>query len=555
MTKEQEDALLSDSKPAQGYAKLTIRDCIMRRFAKVATPTWEALCQLEAGEISKGKALETIRQEAERMERENWHLLQSENQALIATRDRLAAEVERKEEERKRAVQKAQESYDAWDQLRADLAAEREYIKRLDQVIDDEGVADPCISPLEDLERAIRKLKADLATAKTQLTQRDPGEQANVLNKQLVAELRKELDESKAQAGKAFEDNVALTQAKEQLEKWHEDHLRIMAASDASFREARTTVAHLWRDIDQPGIAGICAKLLETSKELAAAKAQVEEFKAIGAGLQRVNSALQQQLAAITAERDAEREQGENRLGVIRAQDATRLRLRDERDAALSRAETAERRVKVLEEDGKCGYEALQEIKRTADKGPIEVLATDAIWAIDAALAPISTEVISNDSGSGSQAAASLPGPEKSAETRPHHIPEPSEGCASPAVTFLHEGQACPECGGITRERNGVDVEFHSQTCSRLKQLPPRNSPANVRTGGAGEWLPIETAPKDWKEIQGWNKHGWIPRLRHHKRSGWQYEEKGVWWSFSDSSQPTHWQPLPSAPAPQEGGV
>lgn len=87
MNKEQEDALLDDSKPALGYAKLTIRDCIMRRFAKVATPTWEALCQLEAGEISKGKALQIIREEAERMERENFPEMETELQQL-----RLAAD-------------------------------------------------------------------------------------------------------------------------------------------------------------------------------------------------------------------------------------------------------------------------------------------------------------------------------------------------------------------------------------------------------------------------------------------------------------------------------
>lgn len=73
--------------------KLTIRDCIMRRFAKVATPTWEALCQLEADEISKGKALEIIRDEAELMERENWKLLQTENAELESTNSKLAAEI------------------------------------------------------------------------------------------------------------------------------------------------------------------------------------------------------------------------------------------------------------------------------------------------------------------------------------------------------------------------------------------------------------------------------------------------------------------------------
>lgn len=64
--------------------KITIRDCIMRRFCKVASPTWQALCQVEDGEISKGKALEIIREECEHMERENFPELIAERETALA---------------------------------------------------------------------------------------------------------------------------------------------------------------------------------------------------------------------------------------------------------------------------------------------------------------------------------------------------------------------------------------------------------------------------------------------------------------------------------------
>lgn len=59
------------------------------------------------------------------------------------------------------------------------------------------------------------------------------------------------------------------------------------------------------------------------------------------------------------------------------------------------------------------------------------------------------------------------------------------------------------------------------------------------------EWQPIETAPKDEELILAgqWLSGRWEVR-------------NGRWlanrWPFVGFSQPTHWMPLPTPPAPQE---
>lgn len=58
---------------------------------------------------------------------------------------------------------------------RRKLESRNDYIRQLDRVIDDERVADSCINPLEDLQRAIRKLKLDRDTA---LAAKDAAEKA-----------------------------------------------------------------------------------------------------------------------------------------------------------------------------------------------------------------------------------------------------------------------------------------------------------------------------------------------------------------------------------------
>ncbi|QLB38245.1 hypothetical protein phiGT1_33 [Sulfitobacter phage phiGT1] len=82
--------------------------------------------------------------------------------------------------------------------------------------------------------------------------------------------------------------------------------------------------------------------------------------------------------------------------------------------------------------------------------------------------------------------------------------------------------------------------------------------------GMVPQWRPIETAPKDGTEFQVWlskkNGHGfWDPRARYNKNNCFQlwgrvdYDIDG--WEIYPGLEPTHWMPLPEAPAlSHEGG-
>lgn len=67
------------------------------------------------------------------------------------------------------------------------------------------------------------------------------------------------------------------------------------------------------------------------------------------------------------------------------------------------------------------------------------------------------------------------------------------------------------------------------------------------------DWWPIETAPKDGSRILVWDGEPEIVRwddVSHDYRKGWASGglfSEHAWWY--DESFPTHWQPLPSAPA------
>jgi hypothetical protein len=58
-----------------------------------------------------------------------------------------------------------------------------------------------------------------------------------------------------------------------------------------------------------------------------------------------------------------------------------------------------------------------------------------------------------------------------------------------------------------------------------------------------GDWLPIETAPKDGTEVMGWSKrHGFhIGTVTPYKKPEMP-KRHGGWF------QPSHWTPLPSPP-------
>ena len=62
-------------------------------------------------------------------------------------------------------------------------------------------------------------------------------------------------------------------------------------------------------------------------------------------------------------------------------------------------------------------------------------------------------------------------------------------------------------------------------------------------------WLPIETAPKDELILVGPTTQMGICVAMHHSRDGWVTETCSEW---STIYAPTHWLPLPKAPAMQE---
>jgi len=62
-------------------------------------------------------------------------------------------------------------------------------------------------------------------------------------------------------------------------------------------------------------------------------------------------------------------------------------------------------------------------------------------------------------------------------------------------------------------------------------------------------WLPIETAPKDELILVGPTKRMGICAAMHHSRDGWVTETCSEWATIYT---PTHWQPLPRPPQPQE---
>jgi hypothetical protein len=89
-------------------------------------------------------------------------------------------------------------------------------------------------------------------------------------------------------------------------------------------------------------------------------------------------------------------------------------------------------------------------------------------------------------------------------------------------------------------------------------------------SASAGQWQPIETAPKDgtvvdlWvKESNGvaerWSDCCWDNRFNEHARKRSEMEFVDGWWSGScpigySGETVSHWMPLPPPPAEGEGG-
>jgi len=64
---------------------------------------------------------------------------------------------------------------------------------------------------------------------------------------------------------------------------------------------------------------------------------------------------------------------------------------------------------------------------------------------------------------------------------------------------------------------------------------------------GAGNWMPIETAPKDGTRFLAYcAKGGWQAVLWNDGGSSWQ--GRPYWSSDRDEMTPTHWMPLPEPP-------
>lgn len=89
------------------------------------------------------------------------------------------------------------------------------------------------------------------------------------------------------------------------------------------------------------------------------------------------------------------------------------------------------------------------------------------------------------------------------------------------------------ECGATQSEMREARAEFLRDWLNNHMSVP------------ADGWLPIETAPKDGSEILGFGlQWGWSPVRFVCVWNG------ATWYAgWGDSIQPTHWMPLPAAPA------
>ena len=67
------------------------------------------------------------------------------------------------------------------------------------------------------------------------------------------------------------------------------------------------------------------------------------------------------------------------------------------------------------------------------------------------------------------------------------------------------------------------------------------------------DWKPISTAPRDGQNIIVWRPDDPLNEARkaHAGLDCWSHDS---WWHSRRNQQPTHWMPLPSAPAPTESG-
>ena len=141
----------------------------------------------------------------------------------------------------------------------------------------------------------------------------------------------------------------------------------------------------------------------------------------------------------------------------------------------------------------------------------------------------------------------------------------------------------CPFCGVtplMRRHRNwGCFVECANNGCVIPVTTRLRGTPAEAAADwnrraaptppvGQGEWLPIETAPKDGKLFLGWVRavrygeddagQPFEHDVSDHDFCRWREMETGGFYEnmmgqIGDAQDITHWMPLPAAPS-SEGG-
>jgi len=89
----------------------------------------------------------------------------------------------------------------------------------------------------------------------------------------------------------------------------------------------------------------------------------------------------------------------------------------------------------------------------------------------------------------------------------------------------------------------------HLPIGTKLYAAPPALSAQVQDVAG---WQPIETAPRDGTAVIMY--HTRLDNRCDVHKAWWDGEcWRGYGWSYPEFSQPTHWMPLPAAPAKQEG--
>lgn len=102
-------------------------------------------------------------------------------------------------------------------------------------------------------------------------------------------------------------------------------------------------------------------------------------------------------------------------------------------------------------------------------------------------------------------------------------------------------GNGCSECGGIGAVWDNTDYEAMARDWDKDDSAAPALNPSEVPA-----WQPIETAPKGGRDLILLLTPSRFPQVAY----------SNTWWTsgFSVENKPTHWMPLPAAPAASKEG-